>query len=350
MTPFFLADFASRAMSAIDPERAHHLTVKALKTGLGPKANIADPRLACDVAGISFPNPLGLAAGFDKNAEAPAAMLDMGFGFVEVGAVTPRPQPGNDRPRVFRLTEDQAVINRYGFNNEGLDKIAARLAARRRNGIVGVNLGANKDAEDRTQDFVDGLTALAPLVDFLTVNISSPNTPGLRALQDKDALLNLLSRIDEARSSLPERRPVFLKIAPDITDEDKADISAAVRAHSIDGVIVSNTTITRPESLSSSDAAQVGGLSGAPLFEMSTRLLHEFYGVLGKDIPLIGVGGVSSALQAYEKILSGASLVQLYTALVFQGPGLPSKILKTLPDMAASDGFARVADAVGAKS
>ena len=193
------------------------------------------------------------------------------------------------------------------------------------------------------------MSALGALVDFLTVNISSPNTPGLRALQDKDALLDLLSRVDNARASLTERRPVFLKIAPDITDEDKADIAAAVRAHSIDGVIISNTTIARPDSLSSGDAAQTGGLSGAPLFEISTRLLHEFYGVLGKDIPLIGVGGVSSAREAYEKILCGASLVQLYTALVFQGPGLPAKILKALPDMAASDGFARVADAVGAK-
>lgn len=348
--PSFVADIASIAVTALDPERAHSLTVKAMKTGAGPRVRIHDERLHIDVAGIAFPNPLGLAAGFDKNAEVPAAMLDLGFGFVEVGAVTPRPQPGNARPRVFRLTKDKAVINRYGFNNDGLAKVESRLERRRRNGIVGVNLGANKDAQDRTEDFVTGLKALARHVDFLTVNISSPNTPGLRALQDKAALTDLLSRVDAARASLSVQPPVFLKIAPDLTDEDKADIVAASRAHSISGLIVSNTTITRPASLQSFHAGETGGLSGAPLFEISTNVLREFYRALGDEMPLIGVGGVSSPREAYEKVLAGASLVQLYTALVYQGPGLPAKILKALPAFLDVDGFATIGDAVGANA
>lgn len=346
--PLFIAEIGAKAMTLFDPETAHRLTVRLLKAGLGPKVDTHNSRLAIEVAGISFPNPLGLAAGFDKNAEAPDAALDLGFGFVEVGAVTPRPQPGNPKPRVFRLRGDAAVINRYGFNNEGLDVIAERLRSRERNGIVGVNLGANKDSEDRTEDYVRGIKALAGLVDFFTVNISSPNTPGLRALQGKEALSGLMSRVQAARNDVAPATPVYLKIAPDLTDEDKADIADVARSMSIDALIISNTTISRPSGLRSENVNESGGLSGKPLFAMSTRLLREFYAVLGNSVPLIGVGGVSSARDTYEKILSGASLVQLYTALVYEGPGLPARILKELPSYLDADGFETIAEAVGA--
>ncbi len=347
-TPLFLAELGAKAMGALDAETAHHLTVRMLKAGFGPKVALDTPRLAAKVAGLSFPNPLGLAAGFDKNAEAPDAALDMGFGFVEVGAVTPRPQPGNPRPRVFRLRADAGVINRYGFNNDGLDAVAARLKARERRGIAGVNLGANKNSEDRTEDYVKGVKALAGLVDFFTVNISSPNTPGLRALQGKASLEELMRRVITARDEAAAGTPVFLKIAPDLADEDKADIADVARVMKLDALIVSNTTITRAPNLRSDKASEKGGLSGKPLFAMSTALLREFYGVIGNDIPLIGVGGVSTARDAYEKILAGASLVQLYTALVYEGPGLPLRILKELPSFLDADGFGQIGEAVGA--
>ncbi len=346
--PTFLADIGAKAMAALNAEDAHRLTVKMLKAGFGPKQRIDNPRLAVTLAGLNFPNPLGLAAGFDKNAEAPDAMLDLGFGFVEVGAVTPRAQPGNPRPRVFRLRADAGVINRYGFNNDGLDAVAARLKARPGNGIVGVNLGANKDSEDRTQDYVTGVSALAGLVDFYTVNISSPNTPGLRALQDKAALSDLMTHVLAARDGAAAKTPVFLKIAPDLADEDKADIADIAKAMALDGLIISNTTIARGPGLRSRNAGEAGGLSGRPLFAPSTALLREFYGALGKEVPLIGVGGVSSARDAYEKILSGAALVQLYTALVYEGPGLPARILMGLPDFLDADGFGNIGEAVGA--
>jgi len=346
--PFFLADLGSKALTALDAETAHRLTIRMLKAGLGPRAHVATPRLAVEMAGLSFPNPLGLAAGFDKNAEAPDAVLDMGFGFVEVGAVTPRPQTGNPRPRVFRLRDDAAVINRYGFNNDGLEAIAGRLKARKRRGIVGANLGANKDSTDRIEDYVACIKALAGLVDFYTVNISSPNTPGLRALQGKDALADLLTRVLAAGEATGDSAPVFLKIAPDLTDEDKADITETVRALAIDGLIVSNTTIDRPATLRGRHVGEVGGLSGKPLFALSTKLLREFYSELKGAVPLIGVGGVSSARDAYEKILSGASLVQLYTALVYEGPSLPMRILRELPAFLNADGFENVGEVVGA--
>lgn len=347
--PLFLADIGAQLLARLDPERAHHLTVRMLARGLGPKIRrTPDPRLAITVAGINFPNPLGIAAGFDKNAEAVDALLDLGFGFVEAGAVTPRPQPGNESPRVFRLREDLAVINRYGFNNDGLEAIAGRLAARARRGVVGINLGANKDSADRTEDYVAGVRRLEGLVDFYTVNISSPNTPGLRALQDRRALAELLKRVIAARDALAKKAPVFLKIAPDLTESDKADIVDCVRASRIDGLIISNTTIARPPDLRSPHADEKGGLSGAPLFAPSTALLAEFYKSLGGALPLIGVGGVSSARDAYKKILAGASLVQLYTAMIYQGPGLVSRIVDELPAFLEADGFARLEDAVGA--
>ena len=345
-----LVDLGSKAFQLLSPERAHNATLRALATGLGPRACLApDPRLKIQVAGLDFDNPIGLAAGFDKNAEVIRPMLALGFGFVEVGAVTPRPQPGNDRPRVFRLPADQAVINRYGFNNDGLDVVARRLRrAAGRRGVVGVNLGANKDSEDRIADYVKGVVALEGLVDFYTVNISSPNTPGLRALQDKQSLASLLDQVIVARDGLAKPAPVFLKIAPDLTDEDKADIADVVRAAEIDGLIVSHTTIARPDRLVGRHAGEKGGLSGAPLFEPSTRLLGEMRRALGASTPLVGVGGVSSAADAYAKIRAGASLVQLYTALVYKGPGLAQDIVRGLAARLQSDGFDAVADAVGA--
>ncbi len=346
--PLFLADLGAKALTTLDAETAHKLTIRMLKAGKGPKVRLKMPGLAISVAGIDFPNPLGLAAGFDKNAEVPTAMLDLGFGFVEVGAVTPKPQPGNPRPRIFRLRDDAAVINRYGFNNDGLEKIATRLKRRRKHGVVGINLGANKDSDDRTEDYVMGVKALAGLVDFYTVNISSPNTPGLRALQDKAALEQLMSRVLKERDKAAAGTPVFLKIAPDLTDEDKADIADAAKALALDGLIISNTTVTRPDSLRSRHIGQAGGLSGRPLFAPSTALLREYYAVLRDIVPLIGVGGIFSARDAYEKILNGAALVQLYTAMVYEGPGLPARILKDLPTFMKADGFTTISEAVGA--
>lgn len=347
--PPFLAAIGARALQLMDPETAHRMTIAALGRGLGPRVDIADPRLGVRVAGLAFANPLGLAAGFDKNASVPDACLDLGFGFVEVGAATPRPQPGNPRPRVFRLREDGAVINRYGFNNDGLAAIAERLRARAPGGgIVGVNLGANKDAEDRIADFERGVAALDGLVSFYTVNISSPNTPGLRDLQGGDALHELLARVLLARDNTGAKAPVFLKIAPDLDDEALADILAAIEAHAVDALIVSNTTLARPEGLVGEARSEAGGLSGRPLYRPSTALLREIRAARGSKTALIGVGGVDSARAAYGKIIAGASLVQLYTALIFEGPGLPARILKELPDYLEADGFSTVAEAVGA--
>ncbi|NHK28565.1 quinone-dependent dihydroorotate dehydrogenase [Parvularcula flava] len=344
--PLPLATAGAKLLTTIDPEQAHRLTIRALRTGFQPAVKpVTDKRLAIRVAGLNFPNPLGLAAGFDKNAEVADEVLALGFGFVEVGAVTPKPQPGNDRPRVFRLKDQNAVINRYGFNNDGLALITQRLQDRDRSGgIVGINLGANKTTEDKAADYVTGLQALEPHVDFATVNISSPNTPGLRTLQGRAPLEDLLARVLSARTGT---LPVFLKIAPDLTDEDKADIAAVAKTSGIDGLIVSNTTITRPDGLDPDLAKEAGGLSGEPLFELSTAVLKDFAVALGGAVPLIGVGGVSSAKDAYAKILAGASLVQLYTAMVYEGPGLPTQILRGLVDYLQADGFTSVEDAVG---
>ena len=343
------ADIGAKAIQVLSAEEAHAATVKLIATGLGPHVRSDRyARLATKVASLQFANPVGLAAGFDKNAQAPNPLLRLGFGFVEVGAVTPLAQSGNEKPRVFRLREDRAVINRYGFNNDGLDVIAGRLRRRSRKGNVGINLGANKASEDRIEDYVKGIAALDGLVDFYTVNISSPNTPGLRTLQDAAALNDLLTRVMTAKNSLTTKAPVFLKVAPDLVDEDKTDIVGAVKAHKLDGLISSNTTLARPETLQSEHAGQAGGLSGAPLFERSTKLLGEFYKCLDGAVPLIGVGGIGSAEDAYKKIKSGASLVQLYTALVYKGPSLVSKIVSGLDRRLERDGFETVANAVGA--
>jgi dihydroorotate dehydrogenase len=343
---------ATRALRRLDPEMAHRLTIAALKAGLGPKA----PRtptldLAVDLAGLRLPNAIGLAAGFDKNAETPDAMLAAGFGFVECGTVTPLPQPGNPTPRLFRLTEDRGVINRLGFNNGGLEPYAARLAARPRQGVVGANIGANKDAVDRIGDYVTGLTRLWPLADYFTANISSPNTPGLRDLQAGDALQELLGRIAETRRGLEKqggRRPLFLKVAPDLKLIEIEQITEAAVAHGLDALIVGNTTLSRPARLLSPHAMETGGLSGAPLMDLSTRVLAQFRQAARGRIALIGVGGTASGADAYAKIRAGASAVQLYTALIYQGPGLVVRIKRDLSRRLRADGFSSIAEAAAA--
>ncbi|MDE1172952.1 MAG: quinone-dependent dihydroorotate dehydrogenase [Parvibaculaceae bacterium] len=334
-------------LTRLDPELAHNLTLGALKTGLGPRARQADPAsLAVDVLGLRFANPIGIAAGFDKNGEVPDAMLALGMGFAEVGTVTPRPQAGNPRPRLFRLTQARAVINRFGFNNEGHAALKARLEARRgRGGVVGVNIGANKDASDRIADYEAGIAAFEGLASYFVVNISSPNTPGLRSLQSRGELEVLVGRVLAARKG---KTPILLKIAPDLNGEELADIAAVALAAPLDGLIVSNTTIARAGLVAGPLAQETGGLSGRPLMTMSTVALREMYRLTLGRLPVIGVGGVSSGADAYAKIRAGASLVQLYTALAFEGPGLVTRIKKDLAALLLADGFASIADAIGA--
>ena len=348
-----LADLGARALSALPPEAAHDATIKLLEAGLGPRADPApDPILRTRIAGLDLPNPFGLAAGFDKDARVPDATLRMGFAFTEVGAVTPRPQPGNPSPRVFRLRAERGVINRYGFNSQGLEVVAARLggrAARGAPGVVGVNLGANKDSQDRAADYVAGYEALAPHAAFCTVNVSSPNTPGLRALQGRADLEALLRGVLDAKARRAKQghgTPVFLKVAPDLTDEDMADIAGVARDLALDALVVSNTTIGLRGGLSK-HGAETGGLSGRPLFALSTEVLRGFARELRGAVPLIGVGGVSGAQDAYAKIAAGASAVQLYTALIYEGPGLVGRMLAELPGVLRAEGHESVAAAVG---
>ena len=331
-----------------DPERAHHLSLVALRAGLVPLPGVVtSPRLATTVAGLSLANPVGLAAGYDKNATAIAPLTRAGFGFVEVGAATPLPQPGNPKPRLFRLSADRAVINRFGFNNEGAEAIAARLAARKPGQVpVGLNLGANKTSENRAADFARVLAVCGPHVDFATVNVSSPNTERLRDLQGPAALAALLAGVMETRAALTRRIPVFLKIAPDLGPEDLAQIAEVALGSGLDGIIATNTTLSR-EGLISANSGEAGGLSGAPLFEKSTRILAQLSALTQGKLPLIGVGGVSTPEQAYEKIRAGASAVQLYSAMVYQGLSLIPRIALGLDALLARDGFATVADAVG---
>jgi dihydroorotate dehydrogenase len=331
----------------IDPETAHRLAIRALRAGFVPRCRLPDdPILEQCLWGLRFANPVGLAAGFDKHAEVPDALLDQGFSFVEIGGVTPLPQPGNPRPRLFRLTEDEAVINRMGFNSEGLDVARRRLAARARRGIVGVNLGKNKEQTDAAADYVAGALAFAPHADFLVINVSSPNTPGLRALQSRAALEDLVGQV---RAALAKNAPpLLLKVAPDLTGDDRRDIAEVALANRLDGLIVSNTTLARPASLRSPHRQEAGGLSGRPLFEPSTALLGEFYRLTGGKLPLVGAGGVASGRDAYRKIRAGASLVQLYSALVFHGPGLVAAIRRDLAAALRADGFESVTEAVGA--
>ena len=336
-------------LHGLDAERAHNLTLRALAALPARRPPPDDPRLAVELLGRTVPNPVGLAAGFDKGATVPDALLGLGFGFVEVGGVVPRPQPGNPRPRVFRLTADGAVINRFGLNSEGLEVVAGRLAARRgRPGIVGVNIGANKEAADRLADYVACTARLAPHVAFVTVNVSSPNTPGLRDLQGEAFLDELLARVVAARDGTGASAAVLLKIAPDITFDALDAICATALRRGVQGLVVSNTTVARPESLTETALArEAGGLSGRPLFGPATKLLAETYLRVGSKVPLIGVGGVDSAEAAWTKIRAGASLVQLYSALVYQGPGLVGAIKRGLLDRLQREGLPNLAAAVG---
>lgn len=337
------------ALHRLDPETAHGLSIKALKAGLAPMPGpVRSPRLQTHVAGLDLPNPVGLAAGFDKNGEVLGPLSRAGFGFIEVGAVTPRPQPGNPKPRLFRLTEDNAAINRFGFNNDGMEVMAQRLANRPKDAVIGLNLGANKDSDDRPGDFAKVLAHCAPHLDFATVNVSSPNTEKLRDLQGKAALGALLGGVIKTRDALERPLPIFLKIAPDLTEAELQDIADVARETGVDAVIATNTTLSRDD-LSSTHKDQAGGLSGAPLFEKSTRILAQLSRLTDGQIPLIGVGGISNAQQAYDKICAGASAVQFYTAMVYGGISLAADIAKGLDDLLARDGFDNVAQAVGSK-
>jgi dihydroorotate dehydrogenase len=334
-------------LQRIDPERAHRLTIRALAAGLVPAdPGPDDPILATRVFGLPFPNPIGLAAGFDKDAEVPDAMLRLGFGFVEVGTITPMPQAGNPRPRVFRLPKSGAVINRLGFNNGGLATAAGRLSLRKRHGIVGANIGKNKDQTDAVADYAAGAAVMAPLAEYLVVNVSSPNTPGLRALQGREPLAALLAGVIGARGA--NRTPILLKVAPDLSDDDQADIAAVALESGIDGLIVSNTTLARPAGLDPALSREAGGLSGAPLFDRSTALVATFRRLTQGRLPIVGVGGVRSGADAYAKIRAGAALVQLYTGLVYGGPGLIGAIKRDLAARLRADGFRSVEEAVGA--
>jgi dihydroorotate dehydrogenase len=335
----------------LPPEAAHMLTLSAIQSGVvrlavGRNTQADPPTLTQRIWDLEFANPVGLASGFDKNAEVPDAMLDLGFGFVEVGTVTPRAQSGNTKPRLFRLDQDRAVINRMGFNSRGLDEVIARLSRRREAGIVGVNLGVNRGA-DAVTDYEHGIRRTAHLADYLVVNISSPNTPGLRELQMRTALNPLLRRVIDARDQTGRRVPMLLKIAPDLTSEERNDIAEAALETGIDGLVVANTTVARPSGLRSRYAAEAGGLSGCPLFPSSTALLCDMYRLTHGKLPLIGVGGIASAADAFAKIRAGASLVQLYTALIFEGPALISRIKAGLAELLCRDGFTSIGDAVG---
>ena len=341
-------------LALLDPERAHGLTVQALKLGLGAAAPAPDdPILATTVWNLAFPNPVGLAAGFDKHAEVCDAMLALGFGFVEAGTVTPRPQPGNSGQRLFRLAEDEAVINRFGFNSCGIAPFAGRLAKRRAagaRGIVGANLGKNRDTADGATDYIACIEAVTGLADYLVVNVSSPNTPGLRALQARAQIEELISRVNEARraSPVPRQPPLLVKVGPDLDESEIRGIAEVALATGIDGLIVGNTTVARPSSLKSRHASAAGGLSGKPLFVPSTDCLAVMYRLTRGRVPIIGCGGIASGADAYAKIRAGASLVQLYSALVFQGPGLVGRIKRELAAKLRADGFTSVREAVGA--
>jgi len=333
----------------IPAESAHRLTIAALRCAAQTASNSGrsapHPVLCQRVAGLVFPNPVGIAAGFDKNGEVPDALLSLGFGFVEAGTVTPRPQEGNPKPRLFRLVEDNAVINRMGFNNDGSAVVASRLAARQANpGVIGANIGANKDSSDRIADYAEMTRIMAPLASYLTVNISSPNTPGLRALQDPAALADLLDAVIEARGDHSAR--LFLKLAPDLTSLDIDAICKIALDKQLDALIVTNTTITRPL-LRSALASEAGGLSGAPLRPLALQILRDFRKATGGAIPLIGVGGIASADDAWARICAGASLIQIYSALVYEGPGLVRRIVEGLAQRVLAEGMSSIAEAVG---
>ena len=336
-----------------DPEIAHRVAIKILQTGLVfNQKPFADPILETTIWGKKFKNPIGLAAGFDKNAEIVLPMLAMGFGFVEAGSVTPKSQVGNIKPRLFRLVENRAIINRMGFNNDGHEKICTRLQQLKNNGCqgpIGINLGYNKGSSDPLQEYVDGIKKFATCADYFVVNVSSPNTVGLRALQKKELLSHLLHRVKDAIANINTRpsAPILIKVAPDLSDRDVYNISDAILEYEIDGLIATNTTIKRPPSLKGNFCAEKGGLSGEPLFVQSTQILAKFFELTHGKVPLIGVGGVLSGADAYAKIKAGASLVQLYTAMIYEGPGIVRKINLELANLLRADGYKHISDAVG---
>ncbi|XP_052229605.1 dihydroorotate dehydrogenase (quinone), mitochondrial-like isoform X2 [Dreissena polymorpha] len=356
----FYRDYVMPCLSrCLDPERAHDLAVLVAKHGMVPKQKAPDPPcLHTTVWGREFCNPVGLAAGFDKDGVAVDGMLKAGFGFVEVGSVTPQPQPGNPKPRLFRLMEDKGVINRFGFNSDGHAAVSKRLQARKDHttsggsGIVGVNLGKNKTSPSPIDDYVEGLKEFSPLADYLVINVSSPNTPGLRSMQGKEQLEELISRVSEERKSMKSERqpPLLVKIAPDLSEADKKDIAEVVMKvpGRIDGLIVSNTTVSRPDSLQSCNKEEQGGLSGEPLRQLATQTLADMYRLTNGQVPIIGAGGVANGADAYEKIRAGASLVQLYSALVYQGPPVVTRIKRELAELLQRDGLTSVSQAVGA--
>ena len=343
---------ARPAIFRLDPERAHGFAIRALAAGLArPAAEPDDPILASRLWGLDIPNPVGLAPGFDKHAEAIEGCLALGFGAVEIGTVTPRPQAGNPKPRMFRLVADEAVINRYGFNSEGLEAYRERFASRPRGrGLVGANVGKNKETADELIDFVAGIEATAPLADYLVINVSSPNTPGLRDLQGRQSMERLIRACQEARGRARRATPppLLVKLAPDLDEAGLADAAEVALATGLDGLIMGNTTISRPNSLRDPRKGEAGGLSGRPLRELALAKLGELHRLTGGRIPLVGVGGIASGADAYARIRAGASLVQLYSALVYEGPGLPTRIKRDLAALLRRDGFGSVAEAVGA--
>ena len=353
-----LYKYVRPAVFKIDPETAHGVTIKALKTGaLRPCSIVSSPILEQEIFGLKFPNPMGLSAGFDKNAEVIAPALKLGFGFTEVGTVTPKPQGGNPRPRIFRDPKSGSVINRMGFPNGGLRVFKPNIekfinSDNKPNGVVGINIGMNKDQSDPAADYCALISELAPLADYLTVNISSPNTAGLRDLQRKDALAELLGEMMETRSkACPDNPPALLiKLAPDLDEKQQQEIAETLLSADVDGVILSNTTLDRPEFLPEKFRGEKGGLSGVPVREKSTAIIRNFYKLTDGKLPIIGVGGISNAEHAYEKIKAGASLVQLYTGMIYEGPAIANDINKGLIELLERDGFASITDAIGADS
>ena len=346
-----LLDLALPFSRLFEAEDAHRMAIRALSLMPVRVPGADDGRLQVAAFGLQFPNPVGMAAGFDKNAEVPDAVLGLGFGFTEAGTITPKPQTGNPRPRVFRLLADEAVVNRLGFNNDGFDAAVARLSKRTRNGIVGINIGANKDSSDRIADYVAGVEAFAPYASYLTINVSSPNTPGLRELQAPDALNELIKRVQDAREGAAQRvngrKPLLLKIAPDLSLPDLDAIVEVAKKRAIDGMIISNTTVTRPASLRDRHAKELGGLSGKPLFDLSTKMLAETYLRVERAFPIVGVGGIDSAEAAWKKIRAGATLVQLYTGAIYHGFGVVREIKRGLVMMLDRGKHRSIQDIIG---
>lgn len=345
-----LFGLAPRALMLLPPEEAHEITLRALEFGAFPAGGPDHPALATRFAGLALPNPIGIAAGFDKDGRVPDAVLGLGCGFAEIGTVTPLPQPGNPKPRVFRLMRDRAVINRLGFNNGGHQAALQRLQRRPRNGVVGVNIGANKEAVDRVADYERGLAAFYDVASYFTINISSPNTPGLRDLQDPAALRELLTRVLSVRAQQvaagKPKRPIVVKLAPDIAEDALGDILAVLTSHQVDGIAISNTTLSR-HTLKDENARQAGGLSGRPLFHRATVVLARVYEATGGKIPLIGIGGIDSGAKALAKIEAGATMLQLYTGLIYEGPGLIGRIKTELAAAVSRQGASSIAALVG---